>query len=78
MRTAVDMVPSGWGHIPISVTRPAAEEWMGTDTKPSASPTGSPRSTWSPTCTQTVAGFPACWRSGSTISSGKGIRRIGS
>src|ERR1017187_3424980 len=46
--------------------------------KPSAVPTGSPRSTWSPTATHSLAGFPACWRNGSTISSGYGMRRIGS
>src|ERR1035437_3594513 len=50
---------------------------MGTDMNPSASPSVSPRSTWSPTFTHSSAGLPACCRSGNTSSSAYGIRRIG-
>src|ERR1035437_7618817 len=51
---------------------------MGTAMKPSALPSVSPRSTWSPTFTHNSAGLPACCRSGNTSSSAYGIRRIGS
>ena len=70
IRTASAIVPSGCGHQSTSTTVPAADAWIGTDMKPSASPTLSPRSTRSPTLTHTIAGLPACCRRGSTISSG--------
>src|ERR1019366_5394420 len=77
-RTAMAIEPSGCGHQSKSTTVPAADAWIGTDMNPSASPSVSPRSTWSPTFTHSSAGLPACCRIGNTSSSANGIRRIGS
>src|SRR3990172_7440359 len=78
IRTASAVLPSGWGHCSMATTVPAADAWTGAEMNPSATASTSPRSTRSPGRTTIFAGFPACWRTGSTTSSGKGMRWIGS
>ena len=62
----------------VSIPLPVTGAWSPTETKPPGFAMSCPRFTSSPACTSAFDGAPICWLRGSTYSSTKGSRSIGS